>query len=302
MSERHEPSPLDPVNPPEATSPAAGRGRVSRLVRLAAATVAVASTALALTCAVSYYRDQSRLEEIARREAAASDTSERAIQLLDWVYHNQGFSKNKGFFLVRKLGPTPIDVLERGGDCSDKSRLLSSMLRTIGIPSTLAMCIDERGMPRHTMVDARLPDGSEMLLDPIWNLYFPKAGGGYYGLMDLRRDPSILWRRLEEVTARAPAGDKIHRYNRRYDTYDRASTFNWDKNGPTRLVKSLLARPLGDRVYAVPRPAFLEEPKLFLALAGLGLGLVSAWVACRRGRRRAAAPTADPRGFGGPPP
>jgi transglutaminase-like putative cysteine protease len=286
----------------DATSrPGAGRGRVSRLVRLTATAVAFASAALALTCSVSYYLDQSRLETIARREAATGDPSERAIQLLDWVYHNQGFSKNQGYFLVRKLGPTPVDVLERGGDCSDKSRLLSSMLRTIGISSTLALCIDERGMPRHTMVDARLPDGSEMLLDPIWNLYFPKPEGGYYGLIDLRRDPSILWRRLEEVTAKAPARDKIHRYNRRYDTYDRASTFNWNKNGPTRLVKSLLAGPLGDRVYAVPRPAFLEEPKLFLAFAGLGLALVSTWIACRwgRGRRRTPAPAADSQGIGG---
>ena len=72
------------------------------------------------------------------------------------------------------------------------------------------------------------------MLDPIWNLSFPKERPGqYYWLLELRHDPSILWRRLEMVTRTATLTAHVHRYNRKEDVYDRASTFNWETKGLT---------------------------------------------------------------------
>jgi hypothetical protein len=240
-------------------------------MRTALVGTAVASALISLACYASYRSDQARLREIALRETRGiSSPAGRAIRLTYWVYHNRGFSKNHGYFLIRRLGPTPVQVLDFGGDCADKSRLLASMLREIGIPTTVAMCFDRPGNPTHTVVDARLPDGTSMVLDPIWDLYFPReAGGGYYGLLDLRRDPSVLWRRLEVVTAAAPPGSKILRYNVKADIYDYASTINWDKNRLTRSVRTVVAWWLGDRVFVLPRPTILEEPKLLVAASSL---------------------------------
>lgn len=221
---------------------------------------------------------------------------------MHWVYANKGFEKNEGYFAWKKLGPTPIQVLEKGGDCADKSRLLSSLLREIDIPSTLAMCFNKEGNPTHTIVDAEVEPGKRMLLDPIWDLHFPKeTPGEYYSLLDLRRNPQILWDRLDQVTAVAPANAKIHRYNRAHDVYDWATTINWDKNDALRSVRDLLAEKMGDRVYALSRPAFTEEPKLFagmaLAFGSLGMmGLygIGNWLLAIPFRRRVKKPAGAP--------
>lgn len=237
--------------------------------------LALAAALFAIGCYWSYRHDQGRLAAIAAQVAAVSSAQdEQAIALLHWVYNNHGFEKNQGAFLWSKLGPTPIDVLERGGDCADKSRLLSAMLREIDIPSTLAMCFDAHGLPTHVVVEARLADGRRMVLDPIWDLHFPKAEPGqHYGLLDLRRDPEILFRRLEVVTAEAPPDAKIRRYNRAQDVYDRVTTINWDKNALLRWIGDRLAGDAPGDVYGIPRPTVLEEPKLFFAVFGAGATL-----------------------------
>jgi hypothetical protein len=271
------------------------------MLRRATLWTALLLTVLALMCFLAYESDQGRLREIAHEVTKDKSTPEaRAIALMEWVYRNKGFAKNQGYFIWKKLGPTSIDVLESGGDCADKSRLLSSMLRELEMPSTLAMCFDEHGQPTHTIVDAEVRPGVFMLLDPVWGLHFPKEEPGrYYSLIDLRRDPSILWRRLDQVTASAPPDDKIHKYNRAKDVYDRATTINWEKNDLLRALKDRLAATRGDAVYAVPRPVAMEEPKLFFALvlAIVALFTVAAygalsWLSRSKLERRSAVPAA----------
>lgn len=258
------------------------------LVLLVLALLGAAAVAYA-----SYRSDQSAFAAKAAEVAPpGAPLDERAIALLHFVYGHHGFAKNKGYYMLPQLGPTSADVYERGGDCADKSRLLSSMLREIGVESTLAMCFDHDGAPTHTVVDARLPDGRRMLLDPIWDLYFPRPdeAGTYYSLIDLRRKPELLFERLDVVTASAAADAKIQRYNRAHDIYDHATTLNWEKSGLTRWVRDTFHADKGDEVHAVPRPLILEEPKLFMATffagAGVGLGVLGAVVLALIGRWR----------------
>src|SRR5688572_1347087 len=118
------------------------------MLRRASPSLALLLTLLSILCWVSYRRDQARLGAIAREiTAGVSAPEDRALELLHWVYQNQGFAKNEDYFLWKELRATPVDVLEEGGDCADKSRLLSSMLREIEIPSTLAMCVNDHGRP-----------------------------------------------------------------------------------------------------------------------------------------------------------
>jgi transglutaminase-like putative cysteine protease len=92
-------------------------------------------------CLTSYWLDCRELRQLAVRatQSAASD-SEKVISLARWVQSIEGTRENDGFFLIRKWRATPMQVVQKGGDCADKSRLLWAMLREIGIRSTMVMC------------------------------------------------------------------------------------------------------------------------------------------------------------------
>jgi hypothetical protein len=267
-----------------------------RLLRGVMVLVVALFLGLAAVSVMAYREDHAFLAARAAavtRMAAAPD--DKALALLHFVYGQHGFAKNKGFFVLPQLGPTPLDVYERGGDCADKSRLLSAMLQEVGLQSSLAMCFDPEGHPTHTVVDAVLPDGRHMVLDPIWDLYFPReTPHEYYSLLDLRRRPELLFERLAVVTASVAVDAKIRRYNRTHDTYDHASTINWDKSWLTRTIRDVYFGDAGDAVYALPRPEWTEEPQLFVAYAAAGadLGSLALWGVIEwLVRRRRARPT-----------
>jgi hypothetical protein len=219
-------------------------------------------------CIVSYIADSAKLREIAQQatQGLAND-SEKVIALTNWVHNNRGFHENDGYFVFKKLRATPLQVLESGGDCADKSRLLCAMLREIGIPSTMVMCFHrDTSISTHTVVEAGAGSSQFMVVDPAYNLYFPsEQQSGYHGLLEMRADPRILDRRLSELLASAPRRSPLHSYNPASAAYDYASSINWNKNAATRAVHYLLASWYGDEVYRIRRPLMLEEPKLFIA-------------------------------------
>lgn len=224
----------------------------------------------------SYRADCLRLRAVAREVTAkVTSPSDRVLALLHWVYYNRGFASNDGYFVLKALGATPVQVLEGGGDCADKSRLLSTLLREVGIPSTMVMCFDKRsGRPTHTVVEARIGPADYMVVDPVYDLHFPRPGSaGFYDLIELRRDATILPRRLDELAAlrgRSP----IIAYNRDLNVYDEASSINWRKNRATRLGRAVLSLIWGEEVNRLRRPLVLEEPKLAVGWLSIAFCIV----------------------------
>jgi len=226
----------------------------------------------ALSCFLSYQRDCARLRGIAAEIAPAKHTpTDRVIALLHWVYGNQSTKENRRFFVVPHMRATPCQVLETGGDCADKSRLLSAMLREVGISASMAMCFDPRsGDPTHTVVVASVAADATMVVDPAYDLYFPKPHPGqHYGLLDLRGDGSILLERLGQLRAELPRSHPIHSYNAECAAYSRASCINWERNGLTRIVRNWLDRDGTGAVHVIPRPLLMEEPKLLVGAFSL---------------------------------
>ncbi len=227
---------------------------------------------LAVACLCSYEADSAQLQRIARdiTEDESGDV-EKIITLGLWVHNNKGFHENDNYFVFRKLRATPLQVVEGGGDCADKSRLLCALLREVGIRSTMVMCFHRQtGVPTHTVVEAQTRTGQYMIVDPVYGLNFPKnSQGDYFGLLDLRADPQILDRRLSDLLATSPRHSAIRSYNTTSAAYDRASSINWDRNVMTRAAHALLAAWYGDEVYRIRRPVVLEEPKLMVAAAFL---------------------------------
>jgi Transglutaminase-like superfamily len=228
---------------------------------------------------ISWHEDETRLAAIARTVAPEHLTDgQKAERLNAWVYANQGFAKNPARFIWSKLDATPIDVLERGGDCEDKSKLLIAMLETVGIDGSMAMQYPCRGCaPVHTVVLADVGD-RWAAYDPVYNLSFPDPRGGYYDVRSLRARPEIMHDRLDQLIARRGSGDKIAKYGRRDHVYTHITTVNWDKNDATQAVASVL--PLfGLEPALTPRPFFLDNPKQFFAVAGFSVALLFAVLA-----------------------
>ncbi len=256
-------------------------------VLLAAAALCLAFAAVV---GLSWAQDRQRLRETAVAATASARTEDqRLATLLHWVYANQGFAKNHGYFLWKKLDATPIQILEKGGDCEDKSKLFATMLREIGVESSLAMLYPSPGAPpSHVVTLVKTPTGWTPM-DAVYDLAFPAAQGGYRDIAVIKADPNALLRRLDTLVAARGASDKIARYQRVTENYPYVTTLNWDKNAATRAVASLI-RATGGEPWRTPRPLFLDDPKQFFMLLGLGGGAglgVLALIA--RPRRRAAA-------------
>ena len=235
----------------------------------------VVSFLCAALLAISIEMDGRELDKaVAGQITATSNTGEFIKELNNWVYNNKGFAKNKDYFVFKSLGPTPVQVLESGGDCSDKSRLLSALLKRRGVDSTLVMLYECEGCePTHTVVEARYDKG-RMAADPVYDVVFPAEDGKFYGVEDLRADPSKLTARLDELEAERTRADKIAAYKRDIESYSWPKTINWDKN--VILQKMAAVIEMGGRdPFLVMRPYFLEDPKLFLMYLSLFLGMTT---------------------------
>lgn len=220
---------------------------------------------LSLTCYISYKNDILYLRSIVRTYISADNSPKVFESINHWVYQNKGFKKNQDFFLFKSLGPTPIQVLNQGGDCTDKSILLMAMLESIGIDSTLAMLFDVDGKtPTHTVVEVR--EGQfKAVADPVYDLVFPNPNGGFYGIEDLRKTPALLLNRLDNLIQTRGSLNKIGYYRRVNESYQNASSINLNKNNLLKIISNIL-EGIGIDARDIRRPHFLDDPKLFIAI------------------------------------
>jgi hypothetical protein len=221
---------------------------------------------------ISSSLDHRKLDQAIRGQINTSLSKEAQVAALNtWTYYNRGFAKNRDFYIFKNLGPTPVQVLKDGGDCADKSRLLSSLLTQIGIDSTLVMLYDNKGNPTHTVVEARLGN-NRMVADPVFNLVFPIGNGKHYGIEDLKNDPDILINRILKLGKLDGKNSKVTFYQTASENYSWPKTINWDKNPILKKIAALI-RLTGTDPYLIRRPHFLEDPKSFLMYISLLLGL-----------------------------
>ncbi|HYN79196.1 MAG TPA: hypothetical protein VES73_15545 [Lamprocystis sp. (in: g-proteobacteria)] len=222
------------------------------------------------------YLAESRLLRQVAMQAAGPDLGhpERLLERLNhWVYNNQGFAKNPRFFLSPRLGPTPLQVLDSGGDCADKSMLLAAMLDELGVPSTLVMLYSrDYAQPTHTVVETRLPN-FRAAADPVFDLVFPDGQGGLLGVSQLQaRHDLFLGRLAALVQARGPTS-KVSYYKSDSESYRWPRTINWGRMAATRLVGQALGLVVSNPDL-ISRPRLLAEPKLLVSLMLLGAGVL----------------------------
>jgi len=220
-------------------------------------------------CAIGLYLDWQRDNAILHLKSIEITTglntdAARIHSVSDWVYHSRGFDKNDHYFIVRALGPTPIQVLEAGGDCADKSRLVAAMLNELNIAAGLVMIAP---CPHcgyiHTVVEAQHESG-RMVVDPTWNIDYPASDGKYLGVHELA-GTDLGRERIAALQQKRGPSDKIKWMPVTEATFDYAVPVNWDKNILSRAAAGTL-KFLGYAPESIFRPRFLEDPKLALLL------------------------------------
>jgi len=230
--------------------------------------------AIPLLCAIGVFftRHQDEVVLRLRAEAITKDLntdSARIRAINDWVFHNKGFAKNERYFIVAALGPTPIQVMEQGGECGDKSRLVAAMLDTLGIDAGLVMIAPCQHCGFiHTVVEAQYEAG-RMVVDPTWDVDYPTGDGRFLGVRDLA-GTNRGRERVTELRHQRLTTEKIVNMPDDDATFDYAVAMNWDRNVATRTVAVTL-QLTGYQPETFVRPRLLEDPKLLLMYLLIGM-------------------------------
>jgi hypothetical protein len=225
-------------------------------------------------CAIGVFFTWHQDEVVLRLQAEAitknvNTDSARIHAINDWVFHNKGFLKNERYFIVAALGPTPIQVMEQGGECGDKSRLVAALLDSLGIDAGLVMIAPCQHCGFiHTVVEARYEAG-RMVVDPTWDVDYPTGDGRFLGVRDLA-GTNRGRERAAELRLQRLATEKIMNMPPDDATFDYAVAMNWDRNPATRTVAAML-RLGGYSPETFFRPKILEDPKLLLIYFLMGI-------------------------------
>jgi hypothetical protein len=269
----------EPCNPANDASPRERQRRWLPIGMLAA--VAAIQLVMAFGIYVGWEQENNVLRQQALKitHGLHSD-AQRAIAINNWVYRNKGFERNRSYFALPQLGPTPLQVFESGGFCADKSRLTAAMLSELGIRAGLVMlspCAE--CAPTHTVVEAAYEHG-RMVIDSIWNIYYVDGDGKFLGVVELdksdRARQYIQQLRQVEDLPHDTVIAKIKRMSEEdaYSnfTFDFAKSINWDRNWATGAAAAIL-QAAGISPATMMRPRLLEDPKLTISVALLVGGI-----------------------------
>jgi hypothetical protein len=254
----------------------------------------VIASLLVLQCIsiIDYLNEEEYLLGLMDRTAPRSlPPSEQAIKVVETLKALPGI-QNSSYFLLpifSVLRPMPRQVIEQGGDCGDRSRLVIRLLRLHGIEASKWALYTQEMKSVHAVVELEAETG-KMVVDPDFGLWFPRPDGGYYGIKELRQSPSILQDRVQDLLQKRvrPGTSDLKSYPIDEYTYRYAKTINWEKWAGMFVVYESLKLVMGQAIDDLRRPTFVEAPQLMvMIIAGvIQVGLVVLCFARRRIARR----------------
>ena len=267
--------------------------KLSSKILLVIALLLVGMQGVALT---NYWRDRRNLEALFDRIASPSlPPSEQAKLIANYLEMKSADTNNSYFLLpmLRFLRATAWQAANQGGDCADRSRLMVALLRLRGIKASKWALYAPNGSPVHAVVELESEQG-RMVVDPLFDMWFPRPEGGYYAIQDLEQNPEILRQRVLSLRASGeePVGWVVNGYPLNLYVYDHVRTINWDKSAHMRVIYGVLYRFMGERADRISRPFFVEWPSLMsvFGIGGLEALLLLVWLSLRwRTRRRGTA-------------
>ena len=178
--------------------------------------------------------------------------------------------ENSSYFLLpifSVLRPMPRQVIEQGGNCADRSRLVIRMLRLHGIDATKWALYTKEMKSVHAVVELQAENG-KMVADPLYGLWFPRSDKGYYGIRELRQSPNILSDRIQTLVeqGKRPGTSNLRKYPVEEYSYAYAKTINWEKWVFTWPLYKILSFIMGTSLDDLQRPAFVEAPQIMVVM------------------------------------
>jgi hypothetical protein len=241
---------------------------MKRIVRLGAAAALFGLLAMQIAAMYVYERDQRVLHALANQIVSPNLPPSEQTKAFVRYFRDKSDRDNHGYLFLPVLGflrPTPLQIANSGGWCSDRSRLLVVLLELHDIRGEIWALYSPNGIPKHAIVEVSTEHG-QMVADPLFGLWFPRPEGGYYGINDLKTQPEILANRLHELIAhrQEPGSDPPAQYPINLYIYAHPRTINWHKNLATLVAYKFLHFLIGARVDRIPRPQWTEQPALML--------------------------------------
>ena len=165
------------------------------------------------------------------------------------------------------LRPMPRQVMEQGGDCGDRSRLVIRLLRLHGIEASKWALYTKKMKSVHAVVELQTENG-KMVVDPLYGLWFPRSSGGYYSIRELRQSPEILRDRIQSLVeqGKRPGTSDLRKYPLDDYSYAYAKTINWEKWAVTWPLYKILRVIMGTSLDDLQRPTFVEAPQLMVVM------------------------------------
>lgn len=234
------------------------------------AVVIVCLFALQCISIIDYLQEEEYLSGLMDRIAPRSlPPSEQAIKVVESLKPLPEIG-NSSYFLLpifSVLRPMPRQVLEQGGDCSDRSRLVIRMLRLHGIDASKWALYTKEMKSVHAVVELEAETG-KMVADPLYGLWFPRSSGGYYSIRDLRQSPYILSDRIQSLVeqGKRPGTSNLRKYPIDDYSYAYAKTINWEKWVVTWPLYKALSVIMGPSIDNLQRPVFVEAPQIMVML------------------------------------
>ena len=206
------------------------------------------------------------MDSIAPRSLPPSEQAIKVVESLKPLPEIE----NSSYFLLpifSVLRPMPRQVIEQGGNCADRSRLVIRMLRLHGIDASKWALYTREMKSVHAVVELEAETG-KMVADPDFGLWFPRSSGGYYGIRELRQSPKILRDRVQSFVAQGkrPGAVDLRKYPLDDYSYEYAKSVNWEKWAVTWPLYKALSIIMGPSIDNLQRPAFVEAPQLMVVI------------------------------------
>jgi hypothetical protein len=247
---------------------------------------------------VDYLNEEKYLSGLIVRIAPRSlPPSEQAIKVVESlkdlpVKDFSAMQQDTPYFLLpifSFLRPMPRQVMEQGGDCADRSRLVIRMLRLHGIDASKWALYTREMKSVHAVVELEAETG-KMVADPDFGLWFPRLNGGYYSIRELQQSPKILRDRIQSLVeqGKRPGASDLRKYPLDDYSYEYAKTINWEKWVVMWPLYKALSVIVGPSLDDLRRPAFVEAPQLMVVMMAALLqgSLLAAYVLAVRMRKR----------------
>lgn len=223
----------------------------------------IAILACIVALAVHRVWDSRILTGFIRSVTVCGDMRDAALAMAAACYRIPDHGPDPSFVpFMPFIGASPGAVLERGGCCSGRSRLLILALARLGIPAFQITLYHANGNAQHCLVQAWI-GADPLILDPSYGVSYAGRDGRPIGLADLQDGQVPRLVSLPGVESDGYPRNSYYDFN-----YADTRTANWTASAARRVAYRTIRALIGQRADKLEVPELLEWPQ-YLAIAGL---------------------------------